>query len=66
MATHPFDWATWGRIDATELAAKLETKDATIAEVMRQFADAVSSAKQGTTRNAQANSNRPITTHPMT
>ena len=42
MATHPFDWATWGRIDATELAAKLRAKDVTIPEVMHQFADAIS------------------------
>lgn len=42
MATHPFDWATWGRIDATELAAKLQAKDVTMSEVMHQFADAIS------------------------
>ena len=42
MATHPFDWATWGRIDATELAAKLQAKDVTMPEVMHQFADAIS------------------------
>ena len=34
MATHPFDWATWGRIDATELATKLQAKDVAISEVM--------------------------------
>lgn len=42
MATHPFDWATWGRIDATELATKLQAKDVAISEVMHQFADAIS------------------------
>ena len=30
MTTHPFDWPTWGRIDAAELAAKLRAKDVTV------------------------------------
>ena len=42
MASHPFDWSTWGRLDATELAARLRTKDVTVSEVMHQFADAIS------------------------
>ena len=42
MTTHPFDWATWSRIDATELAAKLRAKDITVSEVMHQFSEAVS------------------------
>ena len=42
MTTHPFDWATWGRIDATELAVKLRAKDITVSEVMHQFSEAVS------------------------
>ncbi len=42
MASHPFDWSTWGRLDATELAARLRAKDVTVSEVMHQFADAIS------------------------
>ena len=42
MTTHPFDWAMWSHIDATELAAKIRAKDVAVSEVMHQFSDAVS------------------------
>ena len=51
MTTHPFDWATWGRIDATELAAKLRAKDITVSEVMHQFSEAVSIQTRASIRN---------------
>lgn len=42
MANHPFDWADWAAIDATELAALIRKKDVKITEVMSQLADAIS------------------------
>ena len=41
MANHPFDWNTWGRMDATSLALTIRDKDVTLPEVMSQFAEAV-------------------------
>lgn len=42
MANHPFDWASWSRIDATQLAASIRARDVTISEVMHQLSDAIS------------------------
>ena len=49
MAKHPFDWETWVRLDATELAKSISA-DTNASEVVTQFADAA--AIQSKTLNA--------------
>ena len=50
MAKHPFDWETWVRLDATELAKSISAGDTNASEVVTQFADAA--AIQSKTLNA--------------
>ena len=50
MGKHPFDWETWARLDATELATSIRARETNASEVVAQFADAA--AIQSKTLNA--------------